>query len=98
MSSAVARPMRSSSKKLTSSTSAIPRISVARLLVQEGLRSGPPWRPGPSRSDFVDADHAFVRSPGEVDAQFLGGPEDLVVRLTHLQGHPIAGEHLDIQT
>src|SRR3954453_17455966 len=98
MSSAVARPMRSSSKKLTSSTSAIPRISIARLWFRRsGARAAAHAAARASRSDFVDADHAFVGTPGGAEAQLLARPEDLVVRLTHLQCHPIAGEHLHVE-
>src|SRR5262245_39438952 len=75
MSSAVASPMRSSSKKLTSST---------------GVCSLP-------RSDLVDAADALVGAPSQIDTQLLGRPEYLVVRLAHLEGHAVAGEHLNVQ-
>src|ERR671939_2057613 len=104
MSSAVARPMRNSSKKLTSSTSSIPRISLLgwfpggrgrprRLCHQGGfaaLRSKPLMsHRGHSPSDLLDAAHTLVRAPRQVDAEFLRGPEDLVVGLAHLQGHAV---------
>src|SRR3954447_22467889 len=100
MSSAVARPMRNSSKKLTSSTWSIPRIS---LLVGFRAGGGVPWARsgaqagGRCPSDLFDAADALVRAPGQVDAEFLRGPEDLVVGLAHLQGHAVAGQHLDVE-
>src|SRR5918998_4374440 len=96
MSSAVARPMRNSSKKLTSSTWSIPRISLLGWI--PGRRGRPPGHPGGrTPSDLFDAADALVRAPGQVDAEFFRGPEDLVVRLAHLQGNTVAGEHLDVE-
>src|SRR5215831_5772796 len=72
MSSAVARPMRRSSKKLTSSTGVYP----------------------PSRSDFFDAARL---APGQVDAEFLGRAEDILVGVAHLDRRSVAGQHLDVE-
>src|SRR5690349_15447261 len=113
MSSAVARPMRNSSKKLTSSTWSIPRVSLARMVSRPAgaspvvlchqdcfaaLRSKPlAGHRGRAPSDLFDAADALVRAPGQVDAEFFRGPEDLVVGLAHFQGHAVAGEHLDVE-
>src|SRR5579863_5661040 len=72
MSSAVARPMRRSSKKLTSSM----------------VDSLPP------RSDLFDAARL---APGQVDAEFLGRAEDILVGVAHLDRRTVAGQHLDIE-
>src|SRR5919107_157554 len=102
MSSAVARPMRNSSKKLTSSTWSIPRISLLGWFPgrRERPRLSSPavgGHRGRTPSDLLDAADAFVGTPGQVDAEFFRGPEDLVVSLAHLQGHAVAGQHLDVQ-
>src|SRR5680860_794073 len=83
MSSTVARPIRISSKKFTSSKT----VSFARLL---------PWLVCTCEawSDFF---HAARLAPAQVDAQLLRRPEDVVVALTHLDLHPVAGQHLDVQ-
>src|SRR6266568_2371641 len=72
MSSAVARPIRRSSKKLTSST-VVP----------------------PSRSDLFDTARL---APGQVDAEFLGGAEDILVGVAHLDRGAVARQHLDVET
>src|SRR5690606_21484233 len=36
-------------------------------------------------------------APGQVDAEFLGGAEDVLLRLAHLDRHAVAREDLDIQ-
>src|ERR1700722_10183011 len=72
MSSAVARPMRRSSKKLTSST-------VIFL---------------PPRSDLFDAARL---APGQVDAEFLGRAEDILVGVAELDRSAVAGQHLDVE-
>src|SRR6266545_2953094 len=87
MSSAVARPIRSSSKKFTSSTSSSPSLCSWFA----GIRDQ-------RRSDFLDAANAFVRPPGKIDPQLLSCAEDLVVGLLHLERDPIAGQHLHIET
>src|SRR5688500_18130842 len=97
MSSAVARPMRNSSKKLTSSTWSIPRVSLlgwipGRRVAPRGVQT-----PGRPPSDLFDAADALVRAAGQVDTEFLRGPEDLVVGLAHLEGNTVAGKHLDVQ-
>src|SRR6185436_8101566 len=94
MSSAAARPMRSSSKKLTSSTCYIP-LRVSSLESSRAVRARGRARTG--YLDFVDAHRAFVGAPRQVDAQLLRRAEHLVVGLAHLQGHTVAGEHLDIE-
>src|SRR5690348_2812199 len=95
MSSAVARPMRNSSKKLTSSTWS-DLVFLCSVVIQAGGRAPPQGRGAPP-SDLFDAADALVRAAGQVDAEFFRGPEDLVVGLTHFQGDAVAGEHLDIQ-
>src|SRR5262245_34944883 len=96
MSSAAARPIRSSSKKLTSSTWLIPLIASARRV---GRRlSGTAYAVPDNGSDFVDAHRAFVRAAGQVDAELLRGAEHLVIGLAHLQGYTVAGEHLHVET
>src|SRR6266487_3146870 len=76
MSSAVARPMRRSSKKLTSSTCVIP------------------WGSSWSSSDLFNAARL---APGQVDAEFLGGAEDILIGIPHLDRGTVAGEHLDVE-
>src|ERR671913_2463593 len=91
MSSPVARPIRSSSKKLTSST-----------LFQSVLRPAGSWggrtalvvdRPA-VRLDLLDRGGLPAT---EVDAELLGCPEDVLVAVLHLDGDAVAGEHLDIE-
>src|SRR6185437_14643735 len=81
MSSAVARPMRSSSKKLTSSNSCPsgrwPAQSVDEVVDGHRLR--------PGAAGQVDAQ--VRRGPLEV----------LVVGVAHLDRGTVAGEHLDVQ-
>src|SRR4051794_20148311 len=90
--------MRNSSKKLTSSTWSIPRISLLGWIPgQRGVPDGGYPSPGTAPSNFFDAADALVRTPGQVDAEFFRGPEDLVVGLAHLQGHAVAGQHLDVE-
>ncbi len=79
MSSAVARPIRSSSKKLTSST--------VVLLESRALRTAS-WSGPLARA---------ARSRGQVDTELLRRAEDVLVGLAHLDGHAVAGEHLDVQ-
>src|SRR5580692_9730715 len=73
MSSAVAIPIRRSSKKLTSSTV--------------------------GKSPFVGSDlfDAARLPPGQVDAEFLGGAEHILVGVAHLDGGSVAGQHLDVE-
>src|SRR4051794_35455907 len=101
MSSAVARPMRNSSKKLTSSTWSIPRISLLGCFSRPAGAAPAPRHedsaPGRTPSDLFDAADTLVRAPGQVDAEFFRGPEDLVVGLAHLQGHAVAGQHLNVE-
>src|SRR5438477_5437426 len=83
MSSAVARPMRSSSKKLTSSKI----VSFVRYSALGG-----------SVDDVVDGHRVGTRAAGQVDAQVRRGPlEVLVVGVAHLDRRAVAGEHLDVQ-
>src|SRR5436309_68728 len=95
MSSAVARPMRSSSKKLTSSTWFLLSLFVSRSQwgSGRGRAAAVPRRRAPSRSDLFDA---AGLAAGQVDAQLLRGPEDVLVGLAHLDRHAVAGEHLDV--
>src|SRR4051812_5594518 len=107
MSSAVARPIRSSSKKLTSSKTGacflVVMLMIFKSFVMRGGAPPPRRRPRPTRertpaagrgSDFLDAARLAA---GEVDAQLLRGPEDVLVGLAHLDGHAVAGEHLDVE-
>src|SRR5213076_574214 len=86
MSSAVASPMRSSSKKLTSSTwlPVLRRVPVVRCVV-EVLQGG---------SDLLDAARL---PPGQVDAELLRRAEDVLVGVAELHGHAVAAEHLDVE-
>src|SRR5581483_4141221 len=36
-------------------------------------------------------------TPGQVDTEFFGGAEDVLVRVAHLDRGAVAGEHLDVQ-
>src|SRR5690348_6386319 len=86
MSSAVARPMRSSSKKLTSSTSVL-----SSFVAQKSARSG-------SVDEVVDGHRVGSGAAGQVDAQVRRGPlEVLVVGVAHFDRRAVAGEHLDVQ-
>src|SRR5687768_1966697 len=98
MSSAVARPIRSSSKTLTSSKMSY-FLKFSKILGVQ-VRA---WSPGPRPlcgrgpvSDLVDAGGG-VRPPREVDTELLSGAVHLVVGLLHLDGDTVAGEHLDVQ-
>src|SRR5215467_13612600 len=94
MSSAVARPIRSSSKKLTSST-----LLTSPLLSYAVPRSRAPGRtrerrPGdplarPLRHCSAHAGTGRCRAPPCA--------EDVLVGVTHLNGHTIAGQHLDVE-
>src|SRR5215469_14508731 len=86
MSSAVARPMRRSSKKLTSSTWLSPNSpSVTR---------GSDRLARTCDSDLFDTARL---APGQVDAEFFSGPEDVLVCVAHLDGGAVAGQHLHVQ-
>src|SRR4051794_36461289 len=83
MSSAVARPMRSSSKKLTSSTYAFSlKFRCGRV------------RRGTLALHLLDRRRL---SPAQIDAKLFCGPEDVLIGLAHLDLHAIAGEHLDVE-
>src|SRR6476469_4711307 len=143
MSSAVARPIRNSSKKLTSSTgdtslsvgisgdrvrdAVLGRTSRGRIGLegrtwtewdsrevsptppQVAFRGAAPGRDRASRSRGPSSravgsplvDQVVDRGglvPGQVDAQVRGRPlEVVVVAVAHLDGHTVAGEHLDVQ-
>src|SRR3954452_24559153 len=95
MSSAVARPIRSSSKTLTSSK--VPTFYVCKSggwCMGIRISGGAAWHRRRAGLDLFDRGRL---APGQVDAEFLGGPEDVVVGVTHLDGDPVAGEHLDVQ-
>src|SRR5918998_5600096 len=87
MSSAVASPIRSSSKKLTSSTLC---QSLFRGCVLKVAGRGTPA----AASDLFNAARL---TPGQVDAEFLRRTEDVLVRVAHLDRHAVAGEHLDVE-
>src|SRR6186713_361765 len=95
MSSAVARPMRSSSKKLTSSKISFFQISPPGILASSNSRRGPQkQRSGLRPLDLFDA---AGLAPGQVDAELFRSAEDVLVGLAHLDGHAVAGEHLDVE-
>src|SRR5690606_3673976 len=97
MSSAVARPMRSSSKKLTSSTWVLLSFRLVTLglvlVCRQAGRGGRVARPGRT-SHLFDAARL---APGQVDAELLGSAEDLLVALAQVDLGAVAGEHLDVQ-
>src|SRR4051794_22150839 len=104
MSSPVASPMRSSSKKLTSSKVVTPFRGSSAALSWNVLAGRPPPGPRPTRSvgrgGGGPGSHVFDGrrlAAGQVDAQLLRGPEDLVVGVTQLDRLPVAGEHLDVE-
>src|SRR6478735_5132480 len=101
MSSAVARPMRSSSKTLTSSKGSyflrLPGAAVVAVRRTEwckGVRAGrrPRGAGGRSASDLVDGARG-VRTPGQVDAQLLRGAVHLVVVLAHVDRDAVGRQH-----
>src|SRR5215207_6268970 len=92
MSSPVARPIRSSSKKLTSST--YPSFRVVDPWPSGGEPAGPAGAGRLPPSDLLDAARL---PPRQIDAELLGRPEDVLVAVLHLDGDPVAGEHLDVQ-
>src|SRR5918994_1832 len=100
MSSAVARPIRSSSKKLTSSTWFLLSLRTEDLglsgVLSGGCRAGTPcWTASrPHLSDLFDAARL---APGQVDAELLRGAEDVLLGLSHLDGLPVAGQDLDVE-
>src|SRR3954452_22072851 len=94
MSSAVARPMRSSSKKLTSST--VP--SLYGLAEVQGASGGGRYGARASyRLGPLDLFDGAGLAAAEVDAQLLRGAEHVLVGVAHLDGHAVAGEHLDVE-
>src|SRR6478736_1493897 len=101
MSSAEARPIRSSSKTLTSSKGGPTSFACRqnRLNGNVAKGAGPPptlhGRAAGSTSDLFDA--AGVRAPGQVDAELLRCAVDLVVVLLHVDGDAVRGEHLHVQ-
>jgi hypothetical protein len=48
-------------------------------------------------SDLVYVHRPFVGTPGQIDAELFGGAEDVLVGVAHLDGHAVAGEHLDVE-
>src|SRR5690349_3914454 len=104
MSSPVASPMRSSSKKLTSSKVMTP----FRGFVTDSLSKCVGWK-APSRAPpracegwggggpYSDVFHRGRLAAGQVDAEFLRGPEHLVVGVAQLDRLPVAREHLDVE-
>src|SRR5882757_5315750 len=105
MSSAVARPIRSSSKKLTSSTifSSLFTGQNRTVFVNSYV---PAWSfsltgmAAPDRrrhrASAVDVDAARL-PPGQVDPELFRSAEDVLVAVLHLDLHTITGEHLHIQ-
>src|SRR2546430_2095409 len=96
MSSAVARPIRSSSKKVTSSTGSYPSSGGWLWSVCRVVAGRPGCCRGPGRQALALLDAARL-PPGQVDTQFLRGAEDLVVGVPHLDLHAVAGEHLHVE-
>src|SRR5512139_1611308 len=56
-----------------------------------GGRLHPPYLP---RLDLFDAARL---APRQIDTELLRGAEDVLVGLTHLDGHAVAREHLDVE-
>src|SRR5688572_19414518 len=95
MSSAVARPIRSSSKKLTSSKT-LPSFRVQTLWFESGPGAGAAaMDDGPgSVSDFFDA----ARPPrGQVVADPFRRAEEVLVGPAHLVGKPVAGDNFYVE-
>src|SRR5687767_5865717 len=89
MSSAVARPILSWSKKFTSSTMAATLRSTEKK-VSRGSEAGAP-RGAPDLSDLFDR---AGLAAGQVDAELLGGAEDVLLRVTELDLRAVLAEHL----
>src|SRR6185503_2156880 len=98
MSSAVARPMRSSSKTLTSSKVptffALKTMGITGCEFQRAAGPGQQARPIASGLDLFDRARL---APGQVDAKLLGGTEHVVIGIAHLDRDTVAGQHLDVQ-
>src|SRR5688572_6632844 len=97
MSSPLARPMRSSSKKLTSSTewTPFPGLGYCTSRMVVGVAGRPRYSgPAGGRSHVLDAGGLAA---GQIDAQLLRGPEDLVVGVAQLDRLAVAGEDLHVQ-
>src|SRR4028119_751959 len=92
ISSAVASPILSWSKKFTSSTGHS-KCCVERRGGSGGGRSlhRPPAE---GASDLLDA---AGLAAGQVDAELLGGAEDVLLRVAKLEHAAVSGEHLDIE-
>src|SRR6266436_6358390 len=89
MSSAVARPMRSSSKKLTSSTefsSLFAGLTGPVWLIRHGViwteRGAGAERPAPAPRSAVYIDAARL-PPRQVDSELFRRPEDVLVAVLH---------------
>src|SRR6185437_16792270 len=93
MSSAVARPIRNSSKKLTSSTGCL--LSPGNR--QTGPRPGRTPCCGRRPGEALDLFDAARLAPRQVDTELFRRAEDLVVGVAHLEGHAVAGEHLNVE-
>src|SRR6478735_997407 len=96
ISSAVARPIRSWSKKFTSSTVASSPSLVLEIQVRWTEGRGYAGRPAYPRrgSDFFDR---AGLAPGQVDAELLGGAEHVLLRVTELDARAVLREHLDVE-
>src|SRR5689334_15643759 len=100
MSSAVARPIRSSSNTLTSSK--VPSFRSDQtdpgcgpvLRIPDGT-GFPSTGPRECFSDLFDGGR--LEAAGQVDTQLFGGAVDVVVGVAHLDGGTVAAEHLDVQ-
>src|SRR5450631_520494 len=108
ISSAVARPILNSSKKLTSSTCVLLSLKTqkrsdqlvnSRVGMTRATCSGPlsgTCAPGipTNASDLFDAARL---APGQVNSKFFRRTEDVFVRILHIDGRAVAGERLDVQ-
>src|ERR1700712_4466911 len=61
---------------------------------REGRGAATFCAPRPAPSDLLDAARLATR---QVDAQLFCRPEHVLVRVAHLQGHAVAGEHLHVE-
>src|ERR1700712_4089160 len=93
ISSAVAGPILSWSKKFTSSTVAA-SLLLWNLCGVRGGGAGAVRRTAPHSHLFNRAGLAT----GQVDAELLGGAEDVFLRGAHLDRAAVLGQHLDVET
>src|SRR3954468_13449443 len=99
MSSAVARPMRSSSNTLTSSKTFLLSLVMQVSCGASCARSGATRRGGRRYEDKTSDlfDGAGLEAAGQVDTELLGGAVHVVVGVPHLHGVAVGREDLDVQ-